>query len=173
MVRRAVYCGSFDPLTVGHWKVIYEGVKLFDELIVAIGTNPNKKPMFTAEERRDMIVETIKEYDSFGSLSPHIKVDVFEDEFLVKYAQRQGADYVLRGIRDSEDFRQEQAYHAFNRKFGSGIQTVFLMPDPEFSVVSSSAIKGMIGPKGWQVFVSPFVTTPVYKKLIEKFGDES
>lgn len=164
-MKTAIYAGSFDPCTQGHWNVIRKGMALFDYLIVAIGVNPNKNCMFTPEERKEMIEADLNAYDQ-----QHVKVSIFRDEFLVDYAKFINTNYILRGIRDTEDFRQEQAYCYFNKKAAPEITTVFVMPDPDFMHISSSAIKSMIGPKGWEEFIKPYVTTSVHKKLIEKFS---
>jgi pantetheine-phosphate adenylyltransferase len=172
-IRHAVYAGVFDPLTLGHWSLIESGVYLFDKLTIGIGRNPGKNPMFTAEERQEIICESLADV-IHGANGYHLEklanvhVEIFEDEFLVKFAERQGAGYILRGLRDSEDFRQEQAYHFFNKGFAPGIETVYLMPDVRYASLSSSAIKGMVGPQGWEEFVKPYLTAPAYRRLLEK-----
>ena len=98
-----------------------------------------------------------------------IKIEFFDNEFLVKFAEKIGAKFVLRGIRDNEDFRQEQTYNFFNRQIAPDIQTVYVMPDPKYSAVSSSAIKSMIGPNGWHSVIQPYLTEPAYNRIMEKF----
>lgn len=173
----AVYAGVFDPLTRGHWSVIEQGAYLFNKLTIGIGTNPSKNPMFSVQERKEIIQETIcdkmrqvmlvlSDVERFGN----IQVVPFEDEFLVKFAERIGAGYILRGLRDSEDFRQEQGYHFFNQDFAPNIKTVYVMPDIKYSAVSSSGIKGMVGPNGWEEFVEPYLTPPAFARVIKKHG---
>lgn len=177
-VRHAVYAGTFDPLTLGHWSVIETGVYLFDKLTIGIGKNPNKHPLFSAEERQEIICESLADVIR-GANGYHLEklanvhVEIFEDEFLVKFAERQGANYILRGLRDSEDFRQEQAYSFFNKGFAPQIESIYVMPDVRHASVSSSAIKGMIGPEGWQEFIKPYLTAPAYRRILEKFADAS
>lgn len=174
-IRHAVYAGTFDPMTRGHWSIIESGVYLFDKLTIGIGHNPGKHPLFTAEERQDIISESLAEVIA-GANGYHLEklanvhVEIFEDEFLVKFAERMGANYILRGIRDSEDFRQERAYNFFNKGFAPNIECVYLMPDIRFEPVSSSAIKGMIGPQGWEEFIKPYLTAPAYRRILEKHG---
>ena len=94
-MKRGVYAGSFDPVTNGHLWMIRQGVALFDELIVAIGDNPDKNYTFSVSERAEMLRKTTQEY-------PNLRVEVFEKLFLVDYAQMVGANYIVRGIRTDE-----------------------------------------------------------------------
>lgn len=176
-MRHGIYAGVFDPMTLGHWSVIQTGVCLFDRLTIGIGRNPGKNPLFTAEERQDIIseslAEVIRKADGYHlEKLANVHVEIFEAEFLVKFAERKGANYILRGLRDSEDFRQEQAYHFFNKGFAPSIEPIYLMPDVRYASVSSSAIKGMIGPEGWQEFIKPYLTAPAYRRILEKYGEK-
>lgn len=175
MFPRAIYAGVFDPLTMGHWSIIRTGVYLFDQLVIGIAANPTKTPMFSAPERRDIIQESIRQEEDKVCLVKsdlrrwqNIKLEIFENEFLVEYAKKHDIKYILRGLRDSEDFRQEQTYHFFNKKWAPEIETIYLMPDPEFAQVSSSTVKGMVGFDGWQQKIKPFLTEPAYHRLIER-----
>jgi pantetheine-phosphate adenylyltransferase/8-oxo-dGTP diphosphatase len=176
-IRHGVYAGVFDPLTLGHWSIIQSGVYLFDRLTIGIGRNAGKaQAMFTAEERQEIISESLAEVIRLANgyhleKLGNVHVEIFEDEFLVKFAERLGANYILRGIRDSEDFRQERAYNFFNKGFAPHIESVYMMPDIRYEAVSSSAIKGMIGPQGWEEFIKPFLTTPAYRRILEKYGN--
>jgi len=174
-LRHAVYAGVFDPLTLGHWSVVQSGVYLFDRLTIGIGRNPGKNPLFTAEERQEIISESLAEVIQNAQgyhleKLANVHVEIFEDEFLVKFAERVGANYILRGIRDSEDFRQERAYNFFNKGFAPQIDSVYMMPDVRYEAVSSSAIKHMIGPQGWEEFIKPYLTMPAYRRILEKYG---
>lgn len=164
-MRHGIYAGVFDPLTLGHLSVIQTGFALFDKLTIGIGKNPSKKTMFSAQERKNIILNSIE--DVFGS-DKNIEVEIFEDEFLIQFAKRKNASFILRGIRDSEDFRQEQAYKFFNKEFAPEIEPVFVMPDMKYNSVSSSAIKGMVGPPGWQDFVKPYLPKASFIKIVEK-----
>ena len=161
--RIAVYAGSFDPPTNGHLWMIEKGAKMFDKLIVAIGVNPNKKYTFSVDERLQMLEDSVKG-------CPNISIDQFDNKYLVKYAQTIGADFILRGVRNSTDFNFEQGMNNINRDINSNINTVFLMPPRELCEVSSSFIKGLIGPDGWQDVVCKYVPKPVFDKFKDKYN---
>lgn len=162
-MKRAVYAGSFDPLTRGHLWMIEEGARLFDELIVAIGTNPDKSYTFSVEERLRMLRESLIEKDG-------VSIDQFENEFLVHYAKKAGATHILRGIRSEGDYTYERGMRYINGDLQPGIGTVFLMPPREIAEVSSSFVKGLVGPEGWEEVVRQYVSKPVYKMILEKFS---
>ena len=159
-MRRAIYAGSFDPLTLGHCWMIEEGIMLFDELIISIGENPHKKYTFSLEERLDMIKE---EY------SNKIKVTFFNNKYLVDYAREMKCEYILRGVRNTEDFQYESTLKEINHNLNPEIKTVFLTPPKELSIVSSSIVKSLIGPEGWKNEVQKYVPAKVYSHLVKKF----
>ncbi len=161
-MTKCVYAGSFDPLTNGHVWMISQGAKLFDELVVAVGVNPEKKPMFSLGDRLEMLKEAVK-------TNKNVTVDSFEKQFLVNYAKSIGASYVLRGIRNSKDYEYEKGMHRINYALNSEVYTVFLIPPEELSEVSSSVVKGLIGPKGWEEAVKKYVPEAVYERLIRLF----
>lgn len=165
-MRRAVYAGSFDPVTYGHLWMIEQGASLFDELIVAIGINPAKKYMFSLEDRLKVIDEVI--WTELSGLAEDISIVSFESEFLVNYAQSISADYILRGIRSVEDYEYERGIRHINSDLNKDITTIFLMPPREISEVSSSLVKGLIGPDGWQDVVKRYVPTAVYDLILSK-----
>ena len=162
-MKKAVYAGSFDPITNGHLWMVRQGVTLFDKLIVAVGTNPDKRYTFTVQERAHMVEDAVRGLD-------HVTVDSFANEFLVRYAQEIGAGYILRGIRNEGDYAYERAMRHVNSDLGPEVTTVFLMPPREFAEVSSSLVKGMIGPEGWEEIVRPYVPETTYRFLIERFS---
>ena len=168
MNTKAIYAGSFDPPTNGHRWVINEARKLFGQVIVAIGINPDKKPMFTVDERKKMLKDTI-EYDH-GYVMPFI--DSFEGEYLINYAKRMGATHLIRGVRSASDFEFEQGMRHVNNDLDPDITTVFLIPPRDLSEVSSSLVKGLIGPIGWRETIKKWVPDPVHDKFIERFGEE-
>jgi len=136
-MRRAIYPGSFDPVTNGHLDIIERGCKLFDEIIISILVNPEKKPFFTVEERREMLAEvltTIKQGDC------EVRIDSFEG-LLVNYAVAQQADVIVRGIRAISDYEYEFQMALMNRRLEPGIETVFMMPAETYSYVSSRLVK--------------------------------
>lgn len=164
-MKKAVYAGSFDPITNGHLWMIEEGVKLFDQLVVAVGSNPDKNYTFTLEERLPMLKESI------GDRS-NIVVDCFENQFLVNYAASVGAQYVLRGIRSEADYEYERGMRLINGDLLERVTTVFLMPPREIAEVSSSLVKGLIGPKGWQEIVKRYIPPPVYAGLLARYDTD-
>jgi pantetheine-phosphate adenylyltransferase len=158
--RLGVYAGSFDPLTIGHLWMIEQGALLFDQLIVAIGVNPGKRCTFTLEERLAMLRESI------ASL-PTVSVSSFENRYLMEFAQSIRATHVLRGIRSVGDYEFERTMRNINGDLDGNICTVFLMPPRNIAEVSSSLIKSLVGPAGWQSVVRKYVPPPVYRRLVK------
>jgi pantetheine-phosphate adenylyltransferase len=163
MLKKAVYAGSFDPITNGHLWMVKQGVDLFDKLIVAVGTNPDKQYTFSVQERVDMVEDAVRGLD-------HVTVDSFTNAFLVRYAQEIGAQYILRGIRNEGDYAYERAMRHVNGDMCREITTVFLMPPREYAEVSSGLVKGMVGPEGWEDIVRLYVPEATYCFLMERFG---
>ena len=163
-MRRAVYAGSFNPLTNGHWWVIQEAAKLFDELIVAIGDNPAKKSFFTVANRLELIAFCLN-HSEIGIVEP-VKVEYFSNRYLVQYAKKMQAGYIVRGIRSPADFEYEYTMRQVNRDLSPDIETVFLIPPREVAEVSSSLVRGLIGPEGWQGIVKRYVPPPVYEHIL-------
>ena len=158
----AVCAGSFDPPTVGHEWVIKTALSLFDHLIIAIGKNPLKKPSFTAEERVEMLRDSVKGIDLVKW-----SVTTYENQFLVNFAHSVGAQFIVRGIRNESDYEYERTMRYLNADRQPDITTVFLIPPRELVEVSSGAVKAMVGPVGWEDFVKPYVSEFVFKKLKE------
>ncbi|MDO4745901.1 MAG: pantetheine-phosphate adenylyltransferase [Bacillota bacterium] len=131
---KALYTGSFDPLTNGHLNIIERAAKLYDELTIGIIVNPSKKSMFSLEERKEMIGETLKHLDN-------VKVDCFSG-LLADYVNENKFNVVVRGLRAAMDFEYEiQMAHMNARLFDEQVETVFLMTDPKYSFISSSMMK--------------------------------
>lgn len=136
-MRKAIFPGSFDPLTNGHLDVIQRSSPLFDEIIVAILNNPDKNPMFTVEERVEMIEEILPSVEH-----DNCKVTVASFSGLTaEFAKRSGATAIVRGIRAVSDYEYELRMALMNRKLEPTIETVFLMADEEYSYVSSTLMK--------------------------------
>ncbi len=133
MPRIAVYPGSFDPLTMGHMNIIERGLTVFDEIIVAIAHNINKKTLFTEAERLEHLRH------AFAG-NPRVKVDRFEG-LLVHYAEQSGAKAVLRGIRTVSDYEYEFQMALANKKLYPDMETLFMMTDSAYSYLSSTIIK--------------------------------
>ena len=157
--RLGVYAGTFDPLTVGHLWMIEEGSRLFDRLTVGVGVNPGKSYNFPLEDRVAMLRE------STGSFR-NVSVASFSNRYLIDYAHLVGATHILRGIRTESDYEFERTMRNINGDLDDGICTVFLMPPRKIAEVSSSMVRGMIGPVGWKKIVRKYVPAPVYKRLI-------
>jgi pantetheine-phosphate adenylyltransferase len=155
-----LYAGSFDPPTIGHVWMIEQGAILFDRLVVAIGANPAKHCQFSPEDRLWMLKETAK---PFGN----VEVASFSARYLIHYAQSLGATHILRGIRSESDYEYERNMRHINGDIDATICTVFLMPPRDIAEVSSSMVKGLIGPQGWRAIVRKYVPVPVYRKLLD------
>lgn len=134
-MRRAVFPGSFDPITLGHYDIIKRGISLFDEVIVAIGVNASKKYMFSLEEREQFIKEAFKD-------EPKIKVVTYEG-LTIELCKRLDSDFILRGLRNPADFEFEKAIAHTNRTLSS-IETVFLLTAASTSFISSSIVRDVI-----------------------------
>jgi pantetheine-phosphate adenylyltransferase len=134
-MKKAVFPGSFDPLTLGHTDIINRALPLFDEIIIAIGTNSTKKYMFTLKDRKKFIIKTYAE-------NPKIKVDTYEG-LTIDYCKKVGCDFILRGLRNPADFEFEKAIAHTNRRI-SKIETVFLLTSANTSYISSSIVRDIL-----------------------------
>lgn len=139
MKKTAVFPGSFDPLTLGHTDIIDRGLPLFDEIIIAIGTNSSKEYMFSLEERRKFIEKTYAH-------EPKVIVDTYQG-LTIDYCNKVGSQFILRGLRNPADFEFEKAIAQTNRKM-SDIETVFLLTSADTSYISSSIVRDILGNKG-------------------------
>jgi pantetheine-phosphate adenylyltransferase len=134
-MRRALFPGSFDPITNGHYDIIKRGIKLFDEVIVAIGINSEKNYMFSLEQRQSFIEESFKN-------EPKVKVMTYEG-LTIDFCKDIDAQFILRGLRNPADFEFEKAIAHTNRKL-SKIETVFLLTAAKTSFISSSIVRDVI-----------------------------
>jgi pantetheine-phosphate adenylyltransferase len=155
----AIYPGSFDPITNGHLDLIERGSKLVDKLIVSILRNDSKQPLFTVEERMEMLREVV------GGV-PNVEVDCF-DGLLVDYAARKEATVILRGIRAISDYEFELQMALMNRRLGPDIETVFLMAGEAYSYISSRLVKEVFGLGG---NISGLVPPSVEARLRKRKG---
>lgn len=132
-MRRAVCPGTFDPVTNGHLDIIERGLRIFDEVIVAVAANPKKQPLFTVEERLGFIRESVKELSN-------VKVEAFSG-LLVDYVKSKGGIAIIRGLRAVSDFEYEFQMALMNRRLDMSIETVFMMPSEEYSFLTSTIVK--------------------------------
>lgn len=156
-MKVAIYPGSFDPFTNGHQNIIERGVKVFDQIIVAVAHNTSKKTVFTVEERVEILNEVFKGRDD-------VKVDYFEG-LLVEYIKKKGTNIVLRGMRTVSDFEFEMQIALANKTLSSELETVFMVTDNEYSHISSTVIKEVTSLGGT---VSHMVPEVVEERLREK-----
>ena len=133
----AIYPGSFDPITNGHLDLIQRGSRLFDRLIVSVLRNETKAPLFSVEERREMLLEVVSDY-------PNVEVDSFNG-LLVDYAAARHASVVLRGIRAISDYEYELQTALMNRRLKPDLETVFLLSNEAHSFISSRLVKEVFG----------------------------
>ncbi len=159
----AVYAGSFDPPTNGHLWMIQRGLELFDRLTVAIGTNPGKRYSFSVEERLELLRASVPSCE-------RLTIAHFDNRYLVDYAKEQDAAYILRGVRTADDYEYERVMRHINADLAPEITTVFLMPPRDIAELSSSMIKGLIGPDGWEETVRRYVPSPVFEALEKEGG---
>ena len=158
MKTKALYSGSFDPLTMGHMNIICRAAKLYDELTIGVISNPAKQAMFSLEEREDMLRAALKDLKN-------VKVDHFSG-LLADYVNRKGFDVVVRGLRATTDFEYEIQMAQMNaRLFNDSVETVFLMTDPQYSFLSSSMIKEVHSLGGC---IDGLVPDEILKRMVKK-----
>ncbi len=157
--RKAVFTGTFDPLTLGHLDVIRRGAKLFDELVVGIGVNPNKQMLFDIDERVALARQVVRPF-------VNVRVEPF-NELAVQFVRRIGARIILRGVRTLSDMEYEFSMTLTNQRLDPEIETVFLMADGEYSHVSSTLIK-QVARFGGESAVSRFVPASLVGPIMEK-----
>ncbi|MBN2780377.1 MAG: pantetheine-phosphate adenylyltransferase [Candidatus Marinimicrobia bacterium] len=160
MHRTAIYPGTFDPITNGHLDIIKRAVKIFDTVIVAVANNVGKAPLFTIEQRVEMIKESVKGISQ-------VEVDAFNG-LIIEYCQQKGATALIRGLRAISDFEYEFQMALINRKIGKDVESVFLMPKEKYTYLSSSIIKEIAAFGG---DVSCFVPDVVKRHLNDKYAE--
>jgi pantetheine-phosphate adenylyltransferase len=159
MQINAIYPGTFDPITNGHLDIIARASKLYDKVIVAVAVNRGKIPLFSLDERVDLVKAVTPEF-------PGVQVIGF-DNLLVDCAREQGANVILRGLRAVSDFEYEFQLAGMNRRLAPQLETVFLTPAEQYEFISSTMIREIAQLKG---DVSCFVPDAVHQRLIEKFS---
>ena len=163
MQRIGIFAGSFDPPTNGHLWMIQRGAEMFDELVVVLAVNPDKRGLFSLEKRQELMASLL------AVLPSHVRLATVERGFLVDFAREVGAGFLLRGIRNTQDFEYEKSMARMNARMESDIRTVFLMPPGELEEISSSMVKGFIGVPGWQRWVRSCVPPCVFDAIEQQF----
>jgi pantetheine-phosphate adenylyltransferase len=158
-MRTVIYPGSFDPVTNGHLDVIQRAARLFDRVIVAVANNDSKQPLFTLEERRQLVSQATRSM-------ANVETDSF-DGLLIDYARARRAHAIIRGLRAVSDFEFEFQLALINRRMNEAVETIFLMPRETYTFLSSRIVKEICRLGG---DVSPFVPPPVLRALEGKFG---
>jgi pantetheine-phosphate adenylyltransferase len=159
VAKTAVYPGTFDPLTNGHLDLIRRSLRIFDRLIIAIANNPMKDPLFTVEERLEMIREVTRDL-------PNLEVTSFQG-LLIDFVARTNSTVIIRGLRAVSDFEYEFQMALMNRKLREGIETVFMMPSEAYSYLSSRLVKEIAS---FGACVTGLVPPVVEKRLAEKLS---
>jgi pantetheine-phosphate adenylyltransferase len=160
IVRRAVYAGSFDPVTKGHLWIIEQAAQLFDHLIIAIGENAHKSYFFDINTRLNLLRKVTKQFKN-------VEVFHFHNQFLIHYAEQVKAQYIIRGIRNANDYEYEKGMRHINSDISKDITTIFLMPPRDVAEISSSMVNGLVGSDQWQTVVAKYVPTVVVKQMIK------
>ena len=160
-IRTGVYPGTFDPITRGHMDIIRRGAKLVDRLVIGVTTNPSKSPMFTIQERLDMVKRET------ADISGEIHVVSF-DSLLMDFAEREGANMIVRGLRAVADFEYEYQMAGMNQQLNDRVETVFLMADVSLQPIASRLVKEIALYGGAiRKFVSPAVEADVARRVSE------
>ncbi|WP_312540847.1 pantetheine-phosphate adenylyltransferase [Enterococcus sp.] len=158
MKKIALFPGSFDPLTVGHVDLIERGAQLFDEIIVGVFVNTNKKSFFTSEEKVQLIQEALIHI-------PNVRVIAQETELTVVAAKKLGAQFLLRGIRSVKDYEYERDIMEMNHHLAPTLETVFLLADAKHSFISSSLLKEILTFEG---NVADYLPRNIYEAIVKK-----
>lgn len=156
---RAMYPGTFDPITNGHSDLIRRASMMFDHVVVAIASNPKKKPLFDLEQRVEMAKRILSPYDNVSIVG--------YDILTIRFAKEHNLNVIMRGLRAVSDFEFEFQLASMNRELDESIETIFLTPDEKFSYISSSMVREISSLEG---DVSKFVDPSVVEALLERYG---
>ena len=144
-MKKAVFPGSFDPITIGHLDIVKRGIKIFDEIIIAIGDNTDKKYLFSREKRVEFVERTFSDYDK-------VKIESYNG-LTVDFCKKNNIEFMIRGLRNPADFEFEKSIALTNREM-TGIETIFFLTSPENSFISSSIVRDLIRNKGdYKLFI--------------------
>ncbi len=167
MPRTALYAGSFDPVTNGHLDVVRRAARLADRLVLAIGVHPGKTPLFSAEERLAMVQETCKPIA--GDARCELAVVIFDD-LVVTTARREGASFLIRGLRDGTDLDYEMQMAGMNETMAPEIATVFVPASAAVRPITATLVRQIASMGG---DVSPFVPAPALRRITQKFAGKA
>ena len=149
-MKKAVFPGSFDPITIGHVDIVKRGIKVFDEIIIAVGDNTDKKYMFPKEKRVEFVKQTFNNYDN-------IKIESY-DGLTVDFCKKNNIEFMIRGLRNPADFEFEKSIALTNREM-THIETIFFLTSPENSFISSSIVRDLIRNNGdYKLFIPKGIT---------------
>ena len=149
-MKKAVFPGSFDPITIGHVDIVKRGIKVFDEIIIAVGDNTDKKYMFPKEKRVEFVKQTFNNYDN-------VKIESY-DGLTVDFCKKNNIEFMIRGLRNPADFEFEKSIALTNREM-TDIETIFLLTSPENSFISSSIVRDLIRNNGdYKLFIPKGIT---------------
>ena len=149
-MKKAVFPGSFDPITIGHVDIVKRGIKVFDEIIIAVGDNTNKKYMFPKEKRVEFVKQTFYNYDN-------VKIESY-DGLTVDFCKKNNIEFMIRGLRNPADFEFEKSIALTNREM-TDIETIFFLTSPENSFISSSIVRDLIRNNGdYKLFIPKGIT---------------
>ena len=149
-MKKAVFPGSFDPITIGHLDIVKRGIKVFDEIIIAVGDNTDKKYMFPKEKRVEFVKQTFNNYDN-------IKIEPY-DGLTVDFCKKNNIEFMIRGLRNPADFEFEKSIALTNREM-TDIETTFFLTSPENSFISSSIVRDLIRNNGdYKLFIPKGIT---------------
>ena len=144
-MKKAVFPGSFDPITIGHLDIVKRGIKIFDEIIIAVGDNTDKKYLFSKEKRVEFVERTFSDYDK-------VKIESYNG-LTVDFCKKNNIEFMIRGLRNPADFEFEKSIALTNREM-TGIETIFFLTSPENSFISSSIVRDLIRKKGdYKLFI--------------------
>ena len=144
-MKKAVFPGSFDPITIGHLDIVKRGIKIFDEIIIAIGDNTDKKYLFSKEKRVEFVERTFSDYDK-------VKIESYNG-LTVDFCKKNNIEFMIRGLRNPADFEFEKSIALTNREI-TGIETIFFLTSPENSFISSSIVRDLIRNRGdYKLFI--------------------
>jgi len=162
MKIEAIYAGSFDPFTIGHTSIIEKALKFIDVLHIVIGTNSSKKNFLSVKERAD----SIRFFSTRKLFGLRLKVVHIEEEYIVKYAQKNNIKLLIRGVRNTDDYNYERSIYDINQKINPEVETIYLLPDNDKSMISSSTVKSLIGYRHWIYEINKFLPTGSYEIIL-------